>query len=469
MIRIYLDSQIYRYLKNDSNVSLVSRIMKNSDHFIYFFSSAHISDLQSDPTEKKWDDLRFMEKIVEDNYLVQDKDDFITCNLVTPINVFKNSEVLDLKNTFDPKNLFGLDDLEYNIPELDSLNQQLLQLLDTPFDIGLREHNLPSFFWDSFGDYLPMNTEGITLRDWMIGFGKLLDGYINDSNIYRNLRNNLTPHLMTEKILQKNSILEFNERLKTTPLQKTFVDFINNSINPDGTKNVSKQNFFTNAYLSLDLLGLSKEKSKKVEFKNLINDSNHAYYASFCDYLISNDEGVLEKSRILYNLLNIKTTVVNIESFNQILFSSEVEHEEDINSFIRLLRYDLKEGMIIRETPSLTTGSIYRTIFTRHRYLGFFDRIQIIEREKEMFVTLFNQRTYESQYYLYKEIAASLKIALRLLGYDENYLGEFRDNDKKEINEHKWVGRSWIVENISFIYNINKGSKKIPTFTIGPL
>jgi hypothetical protein len=314
-----------------------------------------------------------------------------------------------------------------------------------------------------------MDTEGITLRDWMIGFGKLIDGYINDSSIYRNLRNNLTPHLMTEKILQKNSILEFNERLKTTPLQKTFVDFINNSINPNGTNNVSKQDFFTNAYLSLDLLGLSKEKSKKVEFKNLINDSNHAYYASFCDYLISNDEGVLEKSRILYNLLNIKTTVVNFESFNQILFSSEVEHEEDINSFIRLLRYDLKEGMIIREAPSLTTGSIYRTILTRHRYLGFFDRIQIIEREMETFVTLFNQRTYESQYYLYKEIAASLKSALRLLGYDENYLGEFRDNDKKEINEHKWVGRSWKIENVSFIYNINEGSIKIPTFSIGPL
>jgi hypothetical protein len=37
-----------------------------------------------------------------------------------------------------------------------------------------------------------------------------------------------------------------------------------------------------------------------------MNDGYHSYYGAFCDYVVSDDQGFLKKTKAMYKLLNIK-------------------------------------------------------------------------------------------------------------------------------------------------------------------
>ena len=73
METVYFDSQIFRELKKEENKYLLDKILKlknNKLKYVYF--DAHIYDLQNDKTDKKIEDLKFMSRIVENNYMLFD-------------------------------------------------------------------------------------------------------------------------------------------------------------------------------------------------------------------------------------------------------------------------------------------------------------------------------------------------------------------------------------------------------------
>ena len=108
MVTVYFDSQIFRYLKNleiyhVSKQPLIRRLSKyiseNRKHFLYFFSHAHLLDLENDKTDKKFDDLKFMESIVENNFLIQhfgaEKAKYLLVDPSTAFEEYKLNKVLD--------------------------------------------------------------------------------------------------------------------------------------------------------------------------------------------------------------------------------------------------------------------------------------------------------------------------------------------------------------------------------------
>src|SRR5690606_39762988 len=60
---------------SDLKQPLIQRLSKyiseNREHFLYFFSHAHLLDLANDKTDKKYEDLKFMESVVDNNFLIQ--------------------------------------------------------------------------------------------------------------------------------------------------------------------------------------------------------------------------------------------------------------------------------------------------------------------------------------------------------------------------------------------------------------
>ena len=73
MKTVYFDSQIFRELKKEENKYLLDKILKlknNKLKYVYF--DAYIYDLQNDKTDKKIEDLKFMSRIVENNYMLFD-------------------------------------------------------------------------------------------------------------------------------------------------------------------------------------------------------------------------------------------------------------------------------------------------------------------------------------------------------------------------------------------------------------
>lgn len=72
-------------------------------------------------------------------------------------------------------------------------------------------------------------------------------------------------------------------------------------------------------YTILNLIGYMPEKKVKNEKKFTASDRDisHVAYASYCHYFITNDERLVNKSRAIYEYLNIPTEVLEIPLFNK--------------------------------------------------------------------------------------------------------------------------------------------------------
>ena len=73
MITIYLDKQVFSHLFNarEEKYSLLrDKILSHKDEFIFFYSNAHLFDLQDDKTDIKYAEMEFMQSIVDGNRLI---------------------------------------------------------------------------------------------------------------------------------------------------------------------------------------------------------------------------------------------------------------------------------------------------------------------------------------------------------------------------------------------------------------
>ena len=68
MVTIYLDKQVFSHLFNarEEKYSLLrEKILSHKDEFIFFYSNAHLFDLQDDKTDIKYAEMKFMQSIVD--------------------------------------------------------------------------------------------------------------------------------------------------------------------------------------------------------------------------------------------------------------------------------------------------------------------------------------------------------------------------------------------------------------------
>ena len=73
MVTIYLDKQVFSHLFNARNEKyslLREKICSHKNEFIFFYSNAHLFDLQDDKTNIKYAEMEFMQTIVEGNRLI---------------------------------------------------------------------------------------------------------------------------------------------------------------------------------------------------------------------------------------------------------------------------------------------------------------------------------------------------------------------------------------------------------------
>lgn len=70
-------------------------------------------------------------------------------------------------------------------------------------------------------------------------------------------------------------------------------------------------------YTQLNLCGFRPEKKVKNEkkFISAQTDISHVAFASYCDFFITNDERLFDKSKVIYEYLKINTEVLDIANF----------------------------------------------------------------------------------------------------------------------------------------------------------
>ena len=187
MVRIYFDKQIFSHLfKGEKNEykKLLKKLLPLRDQFIFCYSHAHLLDLQNDKTQKKFDELTFMERLVKDNYLSYHALDKVTsCYLALPREAFDS---LLEEEQIKTENIFDLASLE--LP--DSLKKLLDNFLDTKLDLGgpvdfQVPEDYPQIVKEMMGPENPNNS----LREHIDYFLELNKRMNEDNSLYKQLRN----------------------------------------------------------------------------------------------------------------------------------------------------------------------------------------------------------------------------------------------------------------------------------------
>jgi hypothetical protein len=254
--------------------------------------------------------------------------------------------------------------------------------------------------------------------------------------------------------------IDFNDDLKNSVLQKTFIEYVNYNLNPNGDKKITDYDFYIQAYFTLDLLGISKDK--KPRFRNVMNDGFHSYYGAFCDYVVSGDEGFLKKTKALYKLLGIESKVYHIDEFISYFALLKGSTEKDSITFFKLLVSDIKNGLVIESKNSIKYNR-HTTVFKPfHNYFGYFNRMESITEDNQDYILLRRKTKNYSYFSFFREYEGLVNKATKLFGFDTDGKGKFDwKNEIEEINKGSWTGRFWNFENLTMHLEINKGINEI--------
>lgn len=465
MERIYFDKQIFSYLfKGDKPVyqKLYNDLLKNKDHFIFCYSHGHLLDLKNDKSEIKFSELDFIETIVDDNYLsYHATENRTSCYLAKPREAFGDIED-DTEIAF--ATMFDNLDLELVTPEQKEQIKLAKDLFtNEKIDFGfLQIQDLPDDIKNPLSKILPVGLGPMTLLEWTEHFMGMLKSMENDKSVYKGLRNVVDKHINNGKFTIDINEIDFNDDLKNSALQKTFIEYVNSNLNPNGDKEITNYDFYTNAYFTLDLLGISKEPSKKVKFGSVLNDGYHSYYGAFCDYVVSDDQGFLKKTKALYRLLGIETKVYHIDEFIPLFYLMSNSIENSPKMFFDLLINDIKNGLVTENYQSIKYNRHTTIIKPFHSYFGYFNQIESIKEDNQDYILLRRKTKNYSNFSFFRQYQGIINKAFKIFSYDLDNKGEFDwDREIEEIKSGTWKGRFWDFETFTILIEINIGIKEI--------
>jgi len=464
MVRIYFDKQIFSHLfkqEKSKYVKLLNKI-RTQKASLFCYSHAHLLDLKNDKTDIKYSELKFIDSIVNDNYLSYHAIKKITsCYLARPLEAFADVERDSEEVNFS--SIFNFDTSELSIEDKEKIDSARKIFTDTKLNFNFPGlENVDSKITDPLSKLLPLGKKTMSLMQWGEHLMEMLKNMQEDKSVYKGLRNVTDKHLNNGKFTIDYDEINFNEDLKNSDLNKTFIEYVNSNLNPNGNKKISKYDFFTNAYFTLDLLGISKEPSKSVRFTNMLNDGIHSYYGAYCNCVVSDDAGFLKKTRVLYKLLEIDTKVMHIDDFiNSFDFIVEKE-EKDQNTFSELLINDINNGLIVDSYKSIDINRNTNTIKPFHNYFGFFNRIDIIQEESKNYLYFYRKTKNYSSFTFIREYELVVNNAIDIFGTDKYFKEKFEwEKEKNLIQSNKWYGRVWDFENYTLKIETNKGSGEL--------
>lgn len=468
MFRIYLDKQIYSHLFKQEKreyIDLLEKIKRHKNDFLFCYSHALLLDLKNDKSEIKYEELNFIETIVGDNYLSYHFNEKNTsCYLTKPKDAFESinseEEKIDFSNIFDIEHKYLTEEQKEQLQSAKKLFSEM------KFDFGFIDfEKVPSDISEPLKKALPFSNTSMNLFEMMDYFMGTLKKMEDDKSVYKGLRNVSDKYINNGKFKVDFDEIDFNENLKDSVLQKTFIEYVNNYLNPKGDKQISKCDFFTNAYFSLDILGISKDGSK-VKFRNLLNDGFHSYYGAYCDCVVSDDSGFLKKTKVLYKLLGIESKVYNIEEFIS-AFDVQIEKKEkDFIDFYKNLNSSIENGIVLN-TKKHENEDFSVTIKPLDDFFSYFNRIYIIIENGKNFTSIFRDYNNYSNFTFYREYEFVVNRIFNLLGKDANGKGLYDFVIENQlIKENKWDGRYWDFGVLRIIIEKNSSSEKLVMWLI---
>lgn len=454
MIRYYLDSQIFRYIKKSSptfNQELYDTIESLKDKVVFLYSEAHLEDLAVSREEYRQIDLLHMEEYVDKNFISRDyvynKTEF---HRVTPVNAYEwkdYSTSVRLENPFESIKETFEDDLFGGV---------FNNLMDSLFNI-----EIPVGYYQNSGnkegvDF--MTSLGITqpvvkLKDLM---GMFLQKF-SDKREFVGVRKVFYKYLKNDEYSYENFGMDFDELMKNSIMGKSFFELSEQQL--AGNKKDSFFDLFKNHFINLEFFGVTTERRKKdlkeFTFNNLNVDSSHAYYATFSDYFITNDNGLRLKAMILYKYFNIPTRVLTVKEFITHRFTVQNNESISLKDFFTSLRYDFKNSILLNSEYDFELEAQVNTFSVLHNYFNYVNRLQTIYGKNINNVILYCKRQSSSNFMLFVELEILSRKMIALFGMDDEFKGVFTQKEVEGFDNNSYI-RKWRIENSEVLLSSSK-------------
>jgi hypothetical protein len=390
MVTIYLDKQVFSYLfkaKDKKYALLREKILSHRDEFIFFYSNGHLFDLQNDQTSIKYAEMEFMQSIVDGNRLIYEDSKRIVLKQA-PHDAFES-----LGKIGDFSWLENFD--------LSQMPQELRRAINNIVDISVKDltGELDSNWLTK---RTPISTDELIVDSAaFISFIKsFVHNFYEDEEVYKRMRDNIIAYYNPTSITT-DGVEVFNEQLSLSTFGLSFIELIGATFNQMGLPSSDSALVYYMSYMYLDFIGVNKESRGKVKFKNMQIDCCHSFFGSYCDCIVSNDEGMRLKSKTLYRLFNFGTKVYSvdefIEKFDEAINNNQKSAREYFDEF--LCDYNSRK---VLKTES-TTEHITTYLDASHKFFGYFN-CMVERKSKDDTIIILHKNNDFNQSVLAKEI-----------------------------------------------------------------
>lgn len=428
-MRIYLDNCVIQDLKRQENIDLLNAIVEDKKYNVYCYSEAHLQDLMRDKSNHKFDDLKFMEKVVEGNCWHYNKK--ILFDHIKPKD-FYNPFPEYSENLFDTKEIFS-GDLIINSME------RIFKSIPLDFNQFIQPELLSSDFPIEFQKLLEQPTN---FYEFFCAFGDFTNELSANQKEFKKLisylhNNNLTSSLFQQIGIEGYDGKEITDKVK---FRESYTKYFLND-----KKGKYRYDLFLNQYNGLEMFSFVKGKPRKQQMMNLINDGRHAFFGGFCDIVVSKDVDFLEKTKFIYNMHDIKTIVYNISEFQDFLLNSVSDTKLNLVDMI-------KDGNEIKANNIIQNDKGVFSMKLDNVYFSYFDTVYYVENENGNYNFYTRFQTNMSTGTLKNEFEMVVDSMIKNLGVDANGKAGF---DETEIDGDKWIGRVWRIEDTIIELNLN--------------
>lgn len=450
MIRIYLDWNIISGLKTEKYTPLLDFIKVYKQRLLFVYTPAHFNDLMKSYNP---DNIHFNEDLDQLEWLCGN-------NLLKWIDKDWERPGLSPKVYFHTllkkQNVTNIQLLQKLFSDAESDDHSIWnfgKLIKNIFDKIPSNINITQEIRTAMEGIFPKLPEGITQWEMMKNIIPFVDKLENDRESYKNHRKMLGEKGLklevgagswdTDEVLKKIDLF-----LKSHDQDLTFKQYVERVVSISNNENATIYEYFTTAYLLLDLIGFRSDKLPKStdSHLNIRTDADHAFFASSCDYLVTNDKNLALKAKVLYKKFNV---------FTQVLMADQVQSElnekmhfvnEDrafINEALSLVNQSkLLQKHLKVDNPDLETDvcEFELPIF----YFDFFTRVDTLLFIEESLLVLNFKRPYSTNYFFafHIETERLIRFVLNFFGYQsepnaEEKIRLFIDDTSEQL--FKWT------------------------------
>lgn len=400
MVTIYLDKQVFSYLfkaKDKKYALLREKILSHRDEFIFFYSNGHLFDLQNDQTSIKYAEMEFMQSIVDGNRLIYEDSKRIVLKQA-PHDVFES-----LGKIGDFSWLENFD--------LSQMPQELRRAINNIVDIGTKDL-AGQLGFDWLVKRTPISEDELIVdsADFMFFMKSFVHSFYEDKDMYKRIRDN-TIATYNPTSITTDGVEVFNEQLSLSPLGLSFLEMIKATFNQTGLPSSDPALVYYLSYMYLDLMGVNKESRGKVKFRNMQIDCCHSFFGSYCDCIVSNDEGVRIKSKTLYNLFGFGAKVYSVDEFIEKFDEAIINNKKSAREYFGEFLCDYNSRKVLK-TES-TTEHITTYLETSNKFFGYFN-CMVERKSKDETIVILHKNNDFNQSVLAKEIGIIVNRMVRV-------------------------------------------------------